>query len=105
MSNFSVRVGLAVSLLLTILGLSWLPQPGIYSVEAIFTAIWLIMTLMAGAAFGKELWCQERLNRIRKRWKEQSSQERVQRSSRSAQRSRDRSPKNKINRQRARRSG
>ncbi len=67
MKGFGSLIGLLAALALLALGVLLLPEPGISSTAALFTALWLFIALVAAISFGREALRRERLNRIRKR--------------------------------------
>ncbi|MEW5783841.1 MAG: hypothetical protein AB1767_01945 [Bacillota bacterium] len=69
MEGFRAVIGLLIVLALLSLGLILLPAPGLNSTAGLFTALWLPAALAAAAAFGRELWQRERLQRVRRKRK------------------------------------
>ena len=67
MQGFVVAVGLLAALALLSLGLLVLPGPTLGSVPGLFSALWLLVTFFAAAAFAREAWRRDRLHRARKR--------------------------------------
>ena len=66
MKGIVALIGLLSAMALLTAGLLLLPQPGADSTAGIFTALWLLFTVAAAAAFGRESLRRDRLGRIRK---------------------------------------
>ncbi len=66
MGEAKAILGMTVAAGLLLAGMSWLPRPGLGSVENIFTVFWLALAWISLAAFGREVWRADRLRAARR---------------------------------------
>ena len=60
-------MGLACLLWLLLLGLTFLPRPGVEQLENLFSLLWLSVLLTSAAGFAEDLWKQNQMAAFRRR--------------------------------------
>lgn len=69
MAGAGAILGMLMTLGLLLAGLPYLPQPAVSSVDGLFSLAWFAGALMVLIAYGRQVWQQEMLKTLRKKWR------------------------------------